>query len=422
MTRDKCPIPNTHNRLAQAHRLWHQAAASYDDADGFQTNLNALIEALRNVTFVLQNEKAKIPEFDDWYELWRERLKADQVTSWLHNARTTVVHKSDLEVMSKATAKIHNNLNLVALSMEVPPSMPTSIICQALVEALPEPFASNRKDLLLSVERSWCVPDLPDRELLDALGHAYSMLSMIVREAHHKCGYQYETADHDGELVELVDGRMPCMVTTREMRTTRISLESGNLLYPDEKRMPMSPEFGAKAAKRYGLEEPHAFPADPFALAERLIPIAKKVLKKDKYHQRLAFLRKGTEWTMRSLLYRDRPEKYMIMRRLAEEIRFLGADALVEIGEAWVGSQEDAKAGRLPEQAHDRKEVLFVSAATSAGKYRCYHLFFTRNILGVIKFGETVKQDTDELPTYLAPVCEVWGLPIPKPVEFKNGS
>ncbi|MDO9462939.1 MAG: hypothetical protein Q7J61_03945 [Deltaproteobacteria bacterium] len=115
MTSDKCPIPNTHNRLAQAHRLWHQTAAAYDDADGFQTNLNSLIEALRNVTFVLQNEKANIPHFDEWYQSWREKLKADPVMSWLHNARTTVVHKSDLEVMSKATAKIHNNMNLVAL-------------------------------------------------------------------------------------------------------------------------------------------------------------------------------------------------------------------------------------------------------------------------------------------------------------------
>lgn len=420
MTRNKCPLPNTHNRLAQAHRLWHQAAAAYDDAEGFQANLNSLIEALRNVTFVLQNEKANIPHFDEWYQSWRDKFKADPVLLWLHNARTTVVHKSDLEVMSKATAKIHTNLNLVALSMEVPPTMPTLIICQALVDTLPEPFASNKKDLLLSVERSWCVPDLPDRELLDALAHAYSTLSMLVRDAHHKCGYQFETADHDGEHVELVDGRIPCMVTTREMRTVRISLESGNMLSANEKRMPMSPELIAKAAKRYDLHEQQTFPSDPFALAEILIPVAKKVLKKDKYHQRLAFLRKGTAWTMRSMICRDRPEKYMMMRKLAEEIRTLGADALVEIGEAWLGSPEDAKAGRLPEQAHDRKEVLFVSAATSSGNYRCYHLFFSRNIFGAIKFGETVMQD-EELPPYLAPVCEVWGLPVPKPAEVKDG-
>ncbi|MDO9462657.1 MAG: hypothetical protein Q7J61_02495, partial [Deltaproteobacteria bacterium] len=93
----------------------------------------------------------------------------------------------------------------------------------------------------------------------------------------------------------------------------------------------------------------------------------------------------------------------------------------VEIGEACVGSPEDLKAGRLPEQARDRKEVLFVSAATSTGNYRCYHLFFSRNIFGSIKFGETVTQDAD-LPPYLAPVCEVWGLPVPKPAEFKDGS
>lgn len=95
MPQAKSPIPNAHGRLSQAHRLWHQAADEYNDAEGFRTNLNSLIEALRNVTFVLQNEKAKIPQFDEWYSSWQARLKADKIMSWLHEARTTIVHKSD---------------------------------------------------------------------------------------------------------------------------------------------------------------------------------------------------------------------------------------------------------------------------------------------------------------------------------------
>jgi hypothetical protein len=54
MTGSECPIPNAHRRLEEAHRLWHRAAESYDDPDEFRTNLNALLQALRSVTFVLQ--------------------------------------------------------------------------------------------------------------------------------------------------------------------------------------------------------------------------------------------------------------------------------------------------------------------------------------------------------------------------------
>ena len=52
--------------LEEAHRLWHRAAESYEDPEEFRMQLNALIQALRNVTFVLQKEKLKIQDFDRW--------------------------------------------------------------------------------------------------------------------------------------------------------------------------------------------------------------------------------------------------------------------------------------------------------------------------------------------------------------------
>jgi hypothetical protein len=51
-----CPIPSTHRRLRHSHMLWHQAMEHYHEAEEFQANLNATIEALRNVSFVLQSE------------------------------------------------------------------------------------------------------------------------------------------------------------------------------------------------------------------------------------------------------------------------------------------------------------------------------------------------------------------------------
>lgn len=59
-----CPVPDAHRRLDAAHRLWHQAEASYAEPDGFTANLNACIQALRSVTWVLQKGKRSIPDFD----------------------------------------------------------------------------------------------------------------------------------------------------------------------------------------------------------------------------------------------------------------------------------------------------------------------------------------------------------------------
>ena len=46
----ECPIPMTHRRLKHAHLLWHQCLDAYHDPERFLANLNATIEALRNIS------------------------------------------------------------------------------------------------------------------------------------------------------------------------------------------------------------------------------------------------------------------------------------------------------------------------------------------------------------------------------------
>src|SRR5437867_12907835 len=91
---------DAHRRLTAAHRLWHQAESSYPDPDGFCTNLNACIQALRSVTWVLQKGKRQIPQFGDWYARWQERLRADPIMRWLVDARNRIEKEGDLETRS----------------------------------------------------------------------------------------------------------------------------------------------------------------------------------------------------------------------------------------------------------------------------------------------------------------------------------
>jgi hypothetical protein len=41
----RCPLPQTHRRLIEAHLLWHQTLDRYSDPEAFRANLNATIEA-----------------------------------------------------------------------------------------------------------------------------------------------------------------------------------------------------------------------------------------------------------------------------------------------------------------------------------------------------------------------------------------
>lgn len=101
-----CNVVQSHKRILEAHRLWHQALNCYFDPEGFRTNVNATIQALRNVTFAIQNEKHNIVNFETWYAEWQDRLKNDEIMRWLCDARTAIVHKKDLELHSSATVTI----------------------------------------------------------------------------------------------------------------------------------------------------------------------------------------------------------------------------------------------------------------------------------------------------------------------------
>jgi hypothetical protein len=83
-----CPLAAIDRRLADAHRLWHQAEAAYFDPDGFRLAVQNAIQTLRSLTFIVQSHKAFIPDFIDWYGdyvdekhgkrgKWQERLHAD---------------------------------------------------------------------------------------------------------------------------------------------------------------------------------------------------------------------------------------------------------------------------------------------------------------------------------------------------------
>ena len=63
---NRCPLAAVDQRLDDLHRLWHQAADAYFDPDAFRVAIQSAIQTMRSVTFILQKNKAIIPDFDRW--------------------------------------------------------------------------------------------------------------------------------------------------------------------------------------------------------------------------------------------------------------------------------------------------------------------------------------------------------------------
>jgi hypothetical protein len=51
------------------------------------------------------------------------------------------------------------------------------------------------------------------------------------------------------------------------------------------------------------------------------------------------------------------------------------------------------------------------------GRFRSWNTRFTRGLFGRINLEDTFMAD-ESFPAYLAPLCEVWGLPIPRAAEL----
>lgn len=418
-----CPIPAAHRRLAEAHLMWHQALSNYQEPDAFRANLNATIQALRNITFTLQSEKHSIADFDSWYGGWRARLAADPDARWLIDARNTVVKQGDLEVTSTALVRVLTWKDNVLIESEIPPGAPTSLILANLpvldlLEGSQIPI-SDLRDAALEIERRWSVSALQGREILETLARVYGLLGDVVLDAHaHLNRLQcipIEPGHPDFRSAYHRTGFLGCMAVGREQRTQRSKLSTGETYEIVSDSAPVSVADLKKAPKRYKLGKKYYTEpwqsSDPIVVAENILARAKQILKKDKNHARMMFIRDGHgTWHQTLLQASDRTEKHILMRVAASFIERVGADVLIDVSEAWI----------LPENAfhelehHDmedapsKDEVLQLVVASREGIRRVYITPFARGAFGRIRLEQTDQMDDPRLLHYLRPIFEVW--------------
>lgn len=101
--------------VREADHFWHECVATYNDPERFRMNLNALIQAIRNVTFRIQAGKNSVVDFDTWYSPWQEFLRRQPLMRWLNDARIAVVKQAGLETHSTA------QVTLISSYRETPP-------------------------------------------------------------------------------------------------------------------------------------------------------------------------------------------------------------------------------------------------------------------------------------------------------------
>ena len=455
-----CPLEAAEGRLREAHRRWHDCADSYQDPDDFRDALNAAIQALRNVTFVLQGAKSQIPDFDTWYAKEQQVMRSDRILRWVIDSRNKVVKQGDLKTHSLLRIAIvtdyADEADLVGTEQrawaellrsdpaDVAQSVAGAPVDLSVTTALSDlnkldlPMMTKQRASVL-FERRWVADDMPDNELLAVLAHSHGRLRALLTRCHQLLGLTtgrvaVSTA-RGGEYVtrgfepidELpLDGRLPCMASSRTHRTARRRLTDGtdvSEFYFDSIRHDPSIDEHLREKKPYGdLPE---FPADGWGdlqtvnqlrtLVNYYAAMARRVLESGQDHGWFTYyFRRGRMVGNRIHQTIDSQGKQAIASNISRVALELDADAVVMLGEVWTAPMHPTPdGGYLPPAHHPEKtEGLLIDAVARSGAVAGLLMPF-KVIQGEppnrqVEVGEP---DTDEGVTgLLLPTQRVWGM------------
>ena len=414
-----CPLAGVDRRLEDAHQHWHQAEQAYFHPESFRAAIQTTIQTLRTVTFILQNKKHNIPDFEAWYGVWQDKLKADPLMLWMVNARNKIEKQGDLEVYSFIRAEIIASYLDEGPRVEVPARLfdDPSILLQKIPRvALREHIVKHGT---LRIQRRWVENTLPDYELLDAVAIAYGKIAQIVHDAHRQMGLEAPTTTNvetDQQYDEGArEGRLPCMIGHADARSLDVNLSDGKQLEFELVELKCDRAEAEKIIERYGDTHKGMFGsenANEEEIATSLFSTARKVFLKDGYHESIFFLfNKRAPVHIFPVRPEDQAQKYLLMRMLAHEVTKYGADAVIGLTEAWRAPADTLKPYQRAVDSPAREEILVASLVTKHED--------------PIQFAATIHRDGDSLTLgetqvlrnfsafLFAPVYEAWGRSIP---------
>jgi hypothetical protein len=442
---ESCFLASVHSRLDEAHTFWHGCLVGYQEPAQFRANLNAAIQALRNVTFALQKVKHQIPDFDSWYPQEQALMAADPILRWVVNSRNRIVKEGDLETHSRlrgaiiadyftAADVLGDDLTdpLTAIRekggevIEASPSRTLGEVVEAFIERAPKKMV---QESVIAVERRWVDEALPDVELLHAMAHAFGFLDELVARTHNAAGLEEPCLGErpaSGCFAALgprqVDGRFGCMVTTRSVRTVLLDLsgdvhEEGTLFYPETQLA--DPAFRAEGEAKYGIHavEGTEYPEDPQTVID-LLPYflyrAKQILLADPDHGWFVFFFRGLQMFPGVHLQAvSREDKYLLAVQVAEHAARNNFDAVIMVSETWIAPMATDEDGHIvhPSDNPERSDALVIHAEDAAGNARYVVLPFDRAADGKVTLEESFEQSARD-SNFFAPLRKVWNSPL----------
>ena len=406
-----CPLAPTEQRLSDCLSMWVDVRANYFSPNSFRLSLNNCIQAMRNVTFVLQKAGGSFGNFDAWYAGWQDKMRKDKIMRWLVEARNVIVKEGDLSTSSRLRlAVVETWFDPPYVELEAPPLIETEDFVKFLANN-----QAGKVDLkvgLLRAERRWIDEELKESELLEALSHVFIVLSDLLFDAHENLYYPEDLLTCPWYIRQIpCKGQLPeCMKAQEWDRTVWLDLNTGQILRPvdfpvrkidDEELRNHYPDLhqpAGKGKKPAGLKEE----------ADMLFGGAKTILCADGFHAPIAML--GYSDGRRDIIglqMLNRTDKHHAIRTLAAEVERSGATSIILIGETWVSNTDKYRLTPVGLESPTLREALRLAAANADGETYTRVVFFTKDEDGKVNLGKESSACPSEI-NILKPIRKVW--------------
>jgi hypothetical protein len=380
-----CSIAAADRRLRDAFHHWRKLERSYFQPDEFRINLNSFFQEARNVTFILQKNKKKVPDFDTWYVGWQTRLRDDGLMRWAIDSRNKITKQGDLETESQNIVTfISGWTDDFMRRFTASPTIPSAILIEHALAKIPKELLWEES--LLCVERRWVDIALPGRELLSATSSVLIVLSELIRDGH--AFIQKVDPDHKCDLIEkLTQMRQQYPIDIANADQSRkiwIKAEKREEIHFRLRDENISQEAMQMSGERYGdihvLPERTRGPTLEDAVL-MYMEAAKRFLVIDGHLMPFVFVleAEGGELKTMALQMADRAEKHIAIRQVASYLQPLDIDWAILLSEAWWIRPEEMG----PDFCHaahskHRREAIAVEGVAHDGHFCHRRVEFSR--------------------------------------------
>lgn len=190
------PIASTVDKYLESYYFINSMLSNYHDHYAFRFNLNAFIQALRNITWMLQSESNRPDTFAEWYATAQESMKTDDLLRRFVNVRNLIVKQEMLSTKSKAYMGIFRGRKLkLAVGGEVPVFFDTLELLEKAKKFIIGFMLDEAHSVIgeqVGVQREWVVEAIGDEEVVTLCTRALLKIGDILKSAHSLYGVEFD--------------------------------------------------------------------------------------------------------------------------------------------------------------------------------------------------------------------------------------